>query len=182
MLQFVIPAKAGIHSLLVSMDSRVREKGRSARGTSSSASLWSNSRLGLGGSGRNADMTPPFVMARVRVVGLKRGGVRMWLLTAVSDGTIPSRGPAALRHRGESIASSFAAVKRLPRHSGTASAYRTADAKNSARFKAKGAAMPRGCHAISLLNTSPGSPAPLQRDTFRASGLITQYAPTPSRR
>ena len=28
MLQFLIPAKAGIHLRLVSMDSRVREKGR----------------------------------------------------------------------------------------------------------------------------------------------------------
>ena len=63
---------------------RLRVLARRARGS------------GLGGSGRN--IRPPFVMARVRVMGPKRG-CRSVVTAIASDGTIPARGPDALRWR-----------------------------------------------------------------------------------
>ena len=57
-----------------------------------------------------------------------------------------------------------------------------ASAKNSARFSTNAVGMPSGCHAIRLLNTSPGSSCPRHREMFNASGLMTQYSPTRSRR
>src|SRR5687768_15516261 len=78
-----------------------RDSGSPARSRRSNAlaSLRSNSRLGLAGSWRT-DMVPPFVMALVRVRGPKRGypeWIGVW--RPASDGTIPSRGPEALRRR-----------------------------------------------------------------------------------
>ncbi len=60
------------------------------------ASLRSYAKLGRAGSGRISDTRPPFVSASVRTVGLKRGdGDRSG--NVGSDGTIPARGPGALR-------------------------------------------------------------------------------------
>src|ERR1043166_1354419 len=80
------------------------------------ARLRSNSRLGLGGSGRRPsgkvptdataslglflDMLPPFVMAHVRTVGPKRGS-GFFQQEPESEGTIPARGPDALRRAPE---------------------------------------------------------------------------------
>ena len=46
--------------------------------------------------------------------------------------------------------------------------------KNSARSRTNGAGMPSGVQTPSLLSTSPGSSRPCQRETLRASELVTQ--------
>jgi hypothetical protein len=63
------------------------------------ACLRSNARLGLAGSGWNAGVLPPVVVARVRAVGPRGGAVCRVLAAYASDGKIPFCGPEALRRR-----------------------------------------------------------------------------------
>ncbi len=60
--------------------------------------------------------------------------------------------------------------------------YRSASSKNSGSMSTNGCAASGSDHSMRSLSHSPGSSRPRQRDTLRASGLTTQYSPTPSRR